>query len=566
MSNDPLAGGIFLEIRTTYLGRTARLAAIAAALAMTSCGDPGFTEEAVSSDGSGEPVATAAEELGTTTTLPNGCKFICVPKLGCGTVCPPPPPPPPPPRGSLVPNFYITHVVYAPPGRSSSIEYSNSTSVGSTTSVAKGFKIEGTVTAEASASVLSDSGVKISVSKSGSSTKTDAVDISLKYSSGYKKLGQSDQIDHNYDEIWFLVRPKLDFTVLPGPTPAQDEVRWKFGAQDGVNHGIPYFVYAGELNNAMQMPAHVKRDLDYWGITPDMYPTLLAANPLFTGTTPNMTMNPERFKLLGTYPFRAPRMQDDQPSIQTFMVEHDTKNTSTKAFDFDCSVGLTVTTGFDFGLVKSKLSVEGKWTWTNSSTYSNSTGTGSMDALSVGQPQFGYDGPSLLRVYMDQVFKTYAFTLDYPQGETNLSEGRWGWQSSDLPGYNAGAMKATDGNTSGNFWDGSVTHTDRGFTGWGEATWPGQYWVVDLGSERVVNSVKIFNRTDCCSERLSHYNVLAWDMAKQTYQVVSDHSGDVTTGVPFFHHTFPMVRTQWVMIAKTNDDYLSLAEVQVLGF
>ena len=535
------------------------MGSLLAALGPAGCGDPG------GGDTSAEGPPDSVEQAG----------FIYIPHctpptvLKCDTShcwCYTPPPPPPSQTGSLTPEFYITHVVYAPPGKSSNIEYSSSTKVGSTTSTSKGFKSGVKIEAEASSSVLGGSGVSASFEKNGSVNRTDAVDVSLKYSQGYKKTGQVDPIDHNYDEIWFIARPKLDFTYLPAATVGgQDTIKWKFGAQDGVNDGIPYFVYAGWLNNAMVMPARVKQDLDFWGITPDDYPKLLAADPLFTGTTPNMTMNPDRYKLVGVYPYLPPFAEGDEASTQTFSIENSRTDTNTADYDFDTSVGLGVTIGGDFGVVETKLTVTGTWTWTNSSSTSRSNETESTDAFTVGQPAFGYSGPTLLRAYIDKVFGTYAFTLDYPQGETNLALNRYSWQSSDLPGWGAVASRANDGNTSGNFWDGSVTHTDAGLT-YDVPNVTGQWWAVDLGSERVVNAVKIFNRTDCCSERLSHFRILAWDSNASTWKVVSDHSADDTTGIAFFDVPINMVRTEYVMVGKMDDDYLSLAEVQVLGF
>lgn len=194
-----------------------------------------------------------------------------------------------------------------------------------------------------------------------------------------------------------------------------------------------------------------------------------------------------------------------------------------------------------------------------------STGTGSMDGFTVGQPAFGYSGPTILHVYQDKIYKTYAFALDWPQGSSNLAQGRPSWQSSDLPGYAAFAGLVNDGNTDSNFWNGSVNHTHAGFVSWVPG-WPGQYWYVDLGAEKMVDSVRIFNRTDCCSERLSHYNILAWDSMQGLWKVISDHSADDTTGVPFFNWPVDLVKTQYVMVAKTDDNYLHLAEVQVMGF
>ena len=149
--------------------------------------------------------------------------------------------------------------------------------------------------------------------------------------------------------------------------------------------------------------------------------------------------------------------------------------------------------------------------------------------------------------------------------QVNLSLGHWSWQSSNLPGYDAFAERANDGDTSGWFWDGSVSHTDYGFNPWGGDGWPGQHWYVDLYSERVVQNVRIYNRTDCCSERLTPYNILAWDSAENVWRVISDHTRAFNAG-SFFIVPTDNVRTRYVMVAKTDENYLSLAEVEVMGY
>ena len=83
------------------------------------------------------------------------------------------------------------------------------------------------------------------------------------------------------------------------------------------------------------------------------------------------------------------------------------------------------------------------------------------------------------------------------EADTNMAQGKPATQSSTLPGYpTAVAASAVDGNTSGNWSDGSVTATNLDTNAW---------WQVDLGSSATVNSVVVFNRTDCCASRLNDY-------------------------------------------------------------
>jgi hypothetical protein len=167
-----------------------------------------------------------------------------------------------------------------------------------------------------------------------------------------------------------------------------------------------------------------------------------------------------------------------------------------------------------------------------------------------------------LRYVKNAVYGTIKLMLCSVPEDENLALNRPSWQSSTV--WDAPASRVNDGNTSGNFWDGSVSHTDYGFT-WVLPEASGQWWYVNLGSERIVNAVNIFNRTDCCSERLSHYKIFAWDSSAYVWRVISDQSAADTTNVPVLNHPINNVKTQYVMVAKTDENHLQLAEVQVMG-
>jgi len=77
---------------------------------------------------------------------------------------------------------------------------------------------------------------------------------------------------------------------------------------------------------------------------------------------------------------------------------------------------------------------------------------------------------------------------------TNVALGKTATQSSIYPGGDA--FKAVDGNTNGTFGSGSVTHTN--------CTDPAASWQVNLGSDTQIARIVLWNRTDCCSERLNN--------------------------------------------------------------
>ncbi|WP_372752099.1 carbohydrate-binding protein [Mariniflexile sp.] len=118
------------------------------------------------------------------------------------------------------------------------------------------------------------------------------------------------------------------------------------------------------------------------------------------------------------------------------------------------------------------------------------------------------------------------------------------------------APNAIDGNTNGVFGNGSVSHTG------GNATVdPTPWWKVDLGNNYNIETIKIFNRTDCCSDRLNNFTVEVLDANdnvtfSQFYATAPSNAFTITTG---------NVVGRTVRISKTSSTALTLAEVEVYG-
>lgn len=152
---------------------------------------------------------------------------------------------------------------------------------------------------------------------------------------------------------------------------------------------------------------------------------------------------------------------------------------------------------------------------------------------------------------------------DAPGIEANLAMFGSATQSSTFSHLGAvgSADKAIDGNADGNFYRGSVTHTDTDRNTW---------WEVDLGEGAAGHEITVYNRTDCCWDRSQDI----WIIASNTpLPVVDDpRSLGATSGVRVAHFTdntesrllwVPGGTFRYVRIQLTTNDYLSLAEVVV---
>ena len=138
----------------------------------------------------------------------------------------------------------------------------------------------------------------------------------------------------------------------------------------------------------------------------------------------------------------------------------------------------------------------------------------------------------------------------------NLALGKPATQSSNSNETDYHASQAVNGNTDGVWYNNSITHTQYE---------QGAWWQVDLGSKKNISQILIYNRTDCCANRLSNYQVSISDKAdfsthayQQDFHVAPNPKKTITLDAPG-------KQGRYVRIQLLDENYLSLAEVQVVG-
>jgi len=117
--------------------------------------------------------------------------------------------------------------------------------------------------------------------------------------------------------------------------------------------------------------------------------------------------------------------------------------------------------------------------------------------------------------------------------------------------FGASASRAIDNDPNGQFRNRSVTHTAPGNNVW---------WEVDLKEVSSIVSVEIFNRTDCCPERLTDYTVTLLDEFGDVTSSRFPYTTDFSTIIHYSSITAKKVR-----ISMATGEPLSLAEVRVFG-
>ncbi len=137
----------------------------------------------------------------------------------------------------------------------------------------------------------------------------------------------------------------------------------------------------------------------------------------------------------------------------------------------------------------------------------------------------------------------------------------FGSASQTTTGFGGNAERANDGNTNGAYPAGSVTHSNGDEMG---------SWTVQLFGESTIDSIVVWNRTDCCSHRLINTKVSVLDAGGaelESHEITEDTTGVVNVPIVF---AAPVPGAAAVRVQRTAADgeganWLSLAEVEVFG-
>ncbi|XP_078667084.1 uncharacterized protein LOC144908968 isoform X2 [Branchiostoma floridae x Branchiostoma belcheri] len=153
-----------------------------------------------------------------------------------------------------------------------------------------------------------------------------------------------------------------------------------------------------------------------------------------------------------------------------------------------------------------------------------------------------------------------------PSPGVNVALGKTAFQTTTM-GYHSGstgeqwpgvARLAVDGNTNGDHWGNSCTHTDV------EAN---AMWWVDLGQSYTIYRVVIFNRLDCCSERLNPFNIHIGNSDQVTWNPKCGGDHQINLNEPSISVSCQGMTGRYVgvRLAGSQTRALSLCEVQVFS-
>lgn len=135
----------------------------------------------------------------------------------------------------------------------------------------------------------------------------------------------------------------------------------------------------------------------------------------------------------------------------------------------------------------------------------------------------------------------------------NVARGKLTSQSSTILG--GVSSRAVDGNTSGSWGSNSITHTPGSTNPW---------WNVDLGDVYKISSITIFNRQDCCSNRLANFKIGVFNLNTEVWSYTYKGVPEYKTNISVTGQAAVLGDSVKVWL-EGSGLILSLAEVQVWG-
>lgn len=413
---------------------------------------------------SGSTVTLTAKTVGSSTNYPLTCAITnsggyiapfllnCPPELSGGTGYTPE-------QAFIHPKFEILGVTYAPPGPSSYVQYTNSTTVGTTVTTASSFTsdVSNSVSIGGAISAWAIAGGKTVVTASQgnewtqASTNTSTVTLSKQSTASEKTTGTANAyspINHDYDIIWLWLNPLLIYTAS-GSQSGPISLAWNGYGYDAADqpdmdvYGVQVGYLNGHFGDNPSVDAVLQRSWSTgltWpaGDSPAINATdianILSADPFtaptYTLPSPLPTTTPDgEFTAMQGF-FDIPYEQAGLGNGGGLTTQYTLTNTDTasssqqKTYTYKQSFGLdeAITTSINFVVFKVAFTADLKQSQTLTSTHStqttNSTTTALTNALSVTGPPCAqtsapcvptYTGPGEFVVYQDNMWGTFMF-------------------------------------------------------------------------------------------------------------------------------------------------------------
>ena len=370
--------------------------------------------------------------------------------------------PSPPVSGIVFGKYLILTVVYAPPGTTapqtttgeqsfSQVNYETDSTTGSTKTITKSVKQDYQLS-DTLQCIVCDIGIVgggVSFDYTHNKTHQSIKTINKKTTSTITDLSPvEDAVDHNFDQICLLLRPKYDVTIIG------TEVSWALDADQSAS--VVQYLYAGQLKDPSKIDAGILRELQAAGITPDDYQIMLTADPLAqclapvaaqvqsqqppvgrpplpVPPAPCLTPAPTLPRYVSAninIPYDPPLSAGEPVPLNLYSLDTSDLQTYTDTIENDYAIGVTLNGQLDFleGF-KNTFTNQDTWTVQDINQTSRQYGSEQKASVTMGGPAYGYTGLPNIDVYYDALYMTFAFvpnelSPDALHGAVSSSQGK----------------------------------------------------------------------------------------------------------------------------------------------
>jgi len=351
-----------------------------------------------------------------------------------------------PQLGNIDPKYVVLAVVYAPPGSKSSVDYGQTTMMGSSTSISNSFTNEESLSISLSGSVgiLGTNSTVTGTSSTAFTQEGDSsssIDISKTDTNDTIVNGPSSDaagVDHDYDTIFIWLNPVVALGFVPGPFITEGSYGYDMTDPCQCMDVLPLQV--AQLKNPALITDTFTRGYLARTWAPNLVdgsaPGLTNADLLEIANADPFVANPNYSLTLQTQPDGSlcstdqrfcsaatenipyvPPAPGGQPSQNKGSLEYTktttdgTGGTDTRQVGF--SLDVSAKGGFLVSL-SADLKTSTTLTWTHKYSSLNTQKVGQNASWSVTGPaaSANYTGPTLFDVYQDNVYGTFMF---YPQ-------------------------------------------------------------------------------------------------------------------------------------------------------
>ncbi len=346
--------------------------------------------------------------------------------------------------GAMTPKYIVLGVIYSPPGAASSVTYTQSTAVGTSSSITGTFQQGTTVSASLGISGGSKS-VTGSITGTVSNTYSQLADSISTYTinktttqaiAASGPLSSAIGVDHDYDTVLVWLNPKVNLSVGGLTT----NILWNgysFDSRDTYSPNAPDIVTLSIfcLKNPFSAPtctdnnARTSRSWDttssLGGLTIDDYLEIAQRDPFYLNPSYDPNNDPNnRFTFTKQSVDYTPAAPGDGAETWSGSLNY----VATSVAGQDATDSYSVSYGLDAGIkgvISGDLNNTKTTTWTNkwSETQTNTVSQNAAYSITGPLATDNYTGPTGYEVWQDNVYGTFVFVAP---GTTPLSPGSFG--------------------------------------------------------------------------------------------------------------------------------------------